>query len=351
MVTSIYKNHLVNIAQWDSYVMQHKDALPYHLSGFALTTQSCSNINNYYLLSYQGNENKANINGLLIVSQFKGLNGKSSLCSLPYCDVSYCLADNQQVEDELLKQAQSLQSKLKISKWIYRDSETEIYQGQLSEHDKIRMLLPLPKDTDTLWQQLKAKLRNQIRKAEKCDLSYEINSASAIADFYEVYSKNMHALGSPPHPKAWFASLQTNYGQKMQVVVIKKGSVNVAAGVLLLTDKIACVPWASSLREYNKLNSNMLLYWQMLSLAIAQGCQTFDFGRSSYGENTYRFKKQWGAQPLRLQWQEFSLSGSSMITHSNSTNWKRAALAKIWSKLPLTLSTLLGGKIRKYISL
>jgi hypothetical protein len=52
----------------------------------------------------------------------------------------------------------------------------------------------------------------------------------------------------------------------------------------------------------------MLLYWTKLEYACDNGNKTFDFGRSTPGEGTYRFKPQWGAKPQPLHWQYISLN-------------------------------------------
>ena len=48
----------------------------------------------------------------------------------------------------------------------------------------------------------------------------------------------------------------------------------------------------------------MLLYWTFLAFAADNGYGQFDFGRSTPGEGTYRFKSQWGAEPHQLYWYE-----------------------------------------------
>ena len=68
------------------------------------------------------------------------------------------------------------------------------------------------------------------------------------------------------------------------------------------------VPWASSIRDYNSLCPNHLLYWHILDAAVADGCAVLDFGRSTPNEGTFKFKEQWGAQPVPLHW-EYLLHG------------------------------------------
>ena len=43
----------------------------------------------------------------------------------------------------------------------------------------------------------------------------------------------------------------------------------------------------------------MLIYWNILKYACENGYRIFDFGRCTPEENTFRFKKQWGAEHLQ----------------------------------------------------
>ncbi len=108
------------------------------------------------------------------------------------------------------------------------------------------------------------------------------------------------------------------------------------------------VPWASSLREFRHLCPNMLLYWAMLEQAVADGADTFDFGRSSPDSGPQQFKEQWGAVATPLQWEYVMLRGSEMPEHGpRSPRFQR--LAAMWSKLPLWLANAAGPRIVRSI--
>ena len=123
-----------------------------------------------------------------------------------------------------------------------------------------------------------------------------------------------------------------------------------AAGIILTSGRKVCVPWASSLREYNPVAPNMLLYYHFLTWATENRCIEFDFGRSTPGEGTYRFKEQWGAEPHPLHWYRQIMNGVRVVEIVSDLN-KRDKIANLWSRLPLWAVTLIGPKIRKYISL
>jgi hypothetical protein len=88
----------------------------------------------------------------------------------------------------------------------------------------------------------------------------------------------------------------------------------------------------------------------MLQYACDNGFKYFDFGRSTFGSGTYKFKKQWGAEPIPLYWYYVSLNGGNIGEPiiENSTFQKAA---QIWKKLPVTVTKIVGPRIRKFIGL
>jgi lipid II:glycine glycyltransferase (peptidoglycan interpeptide bridge formation enzyme) len=104
------------------------------------------------------------------------------------------------------------------------------------------------------------------------------------------------------------------------------------------------IPWASTIKDVNPLSINMYLYWESLKYAIAQGCTTFDFGRSTVDSGTYRFKKQWGAQPQQLYW-HYWLGSKREMPKLNPSNPKYKQFIRLWKKLPLVIANRLGPMI------
>lgn len=114
-----------------------------------------------------------------------------------------------------------------------------------------------------------------------------------------------------------------------------------ASGFLLGFKEKLEIPWASSIRKYNRLGSNMLLYWSCLEFGCDRGFRVFDFGRSTVGESTYRFKEQWGAVPHPMHWQ-YWLARDGALPEINPRNPKYRFAIGMWKKLPVSLTRLLG---------
>jgi hypothetical protein len=100
----------------------------------------------------------------------------------------------------------------------------------------------------------------------------------------------------------------------------------------------------------------MLLYWALLSHVCERGCTSFDYGRSTLGEGTYRFKKQWGAKPYELVWSKWQVeerveSEPERSGHQSGVSRLRPIAEEIWRRLPLAVANWIGPKLRRYITL
>jgi FemAB-related protein (PEP-CTERM system-associated) len=332
---------------WDQYVQQHEGHSPYHLFAWLAAIERAYSHQVYYLVA----KKESKIVGLLplvnIRIPFKG----NSLCSLPFCDVGGCLADNKEVQIALELQGSELKEKLNSKSIEYRErakfSDDTQFDGK-----KVSMLLQLPATSEELFSGFKSKLRSQIRKAEKNGLTYELGiNQEFIDEFYEVFSENMLRLGSPVHSKKWVESIVEQYNQECIIAIVKLNDVPVGAGIVLFSSNKACIPWASTRADYNRLSPNMMLYWALLKFVTDNGCREFDFGRSTFNEGTFRFKQQWGAKPTLLEWRDDSAQSNSQLDIMPSTSSIKSLVESIWKILPLSLANIIGPKLRRYISL
>ncbi len=355
---------------WDDYVNQHAERSPYHLYGWQYAVSDAYQHKSYYLIaeqkSEQDNEACNKVVGVLPLVIFQKPLSKPSLCALPFCDVGGVLADNNEIKEQLIAESQSVAGNIQAtfielrSTVTAKDEPTEQSSAEVNSEKvgKVSMLMPLPESSELLFSGFKSKLRSQIRKAEKNGLHYQLGSEkNMLDDFYQVFSHNMRALGSPVHAKQWFESLLNHYQEKMVISLVYKGELPIGAGIVLITGNKAAIPWASTKAEYNRLSPNMMLYWSLLKHLSDNGVTQFDFGRSSYGEGTFKFKQQWGAQPTPLDWQVIDLKQYNNKNQNKQDNTPaassnlRALVENVWRKFPINVTIFLGPKIRKYISL
>jgi FemAB-related protein (PEP-CTERM system-associated) len=332
---------------WDAYVEQHPSGLAYHRYAWRLAVESGYGFSGYYLLAEEGGA----VRGLLPFIKLSRPGGSADLVSLPYCDVGGFLADSSMVETELLAAAVSLATELECDSLDIRNADNaDSHYCQPGQ--KVRMVLPLPNSSEELMAGLKSKLRSQVRKPIRDGLTVQLGGEELLDSFYSVFSENMRELGSPVHSRAWFFSILDAYADNVRVgLVSTPDGEPAAAGILLLNGSGVSIPWASSLRRYNRMNPNMLLYWTFLAFATDNGYQKFDFGRSTVDETTYNFKKQWGAQPVSLHWVHYDRAGHIQEELNGQPSTMRKAAEACWRRLPLPVCNWIGPHVRRYISL
>lgn len=333
---------------WDQFVTQHSESTPYHLFAWGLAVKTAYGHNTLYLMAMQNNT----IVGVLPAIIFSKPFAKPSLCSLPFCDVAGVLANDLEIEQALITFATEQLNEHQALQLELRTSETNSLEPELFQQ-KVRMLLDLPQNSETLWTGFKSKLRSQIRKAEKNGLTADIAQTQNHLDgFYQVFSRNMRDLGSPVHSKKWFNALLKYYGDNLLIANVYHQDKVIGAGIVLFCGNKACIPWASTNSDFNRLAPNMLLYWTLLKAVTDLKIDIFDFGRSTFNEGTYKFKAQWGAKPQLLNWQVISSQSAQPDSTSNGSVSKiRPYIEQAWRKLPLGVTEWIGPKVRKYISL
>lgn len=215
--------------------------------------------------------------------------------------------------------------------------------------EKVTLVRSLPPDPDLMWRDLDSKVRNQIRKAERSGISIEVGGLDRLDEFYRVFAINMRDLGSPVHSRQFFSALVETFGQAAHVVIARKNTLPVGGLIAVDFGDTRYVPWASTLRTYNPLCPNMLMYWETLRRACIDGMARFDFGRSSRGSGTYRFKRQWGAEDAQLYWYTIPVSGGRP-TRISPHERKWVVVSRVWGQLPVGLTRLIGPIIRRYLT-
>jgi FemAB-related protein (PEP-CTERM system-associated) len=206
------------------------------------------------------------------------------------------------------------------------------------------MRLSLPATTDALWKGFDAKVRNQVRKGEKNHFSVTWGGCELLEPFYEVLSRNMRDLGTPVYGADLFRSILTTFPGDAELCLVRTADGRpIATALLLHGPGVTEVPTASSLREFNPSCANMLMYRHLLDRAVGRGQQVFDFGRSTAGGPTYKFKKQWGAEPHPATWQFAVRKG--MLGDMRPDNPRYQRFIRLWQKLPVPVTRWLGPKV------
>lgn len=266
------------------------------------------------------------------------------LVSMPYINTGGVWARDQAAAKMLIDSACRLADELNV-KYLELRHEAPVWHERLSfeRTDKVHMRMELPDSAEALLKSFKSKVRSQVKKSKQYQLTAQFGGSELLAEFYEVFSINMRDLGTPVFSKKLFASILDSFQDNAEFCVVRSERKAVAAALLIHADGLTEVPSASCLRSYNRMNANMYLYWNLFERAIARKSQTFDFGRSSEGSGTYRFKSQFGSSPYPATWQYYIRKGNPDDMRPDSQGNQR--LIRAWQKLPVWLTRLIGPPI------
>jgi serine/alanine adding enzyme len=201
-----------------------------------------------------------------------------------------------------------------------------------------------------LWKSLDGKLRSQVRRPQKEGVTVRFGK-DEVAPFFAVFAHHMRDLGTPTQPRHLFDVIALAFPDDVWFGCAYYSGQPVAAGCGFRWRSEFEMTWASSLVAHKRLAPNMLLYWEFMRRAAAEGLTHFNFGRCSPDSGTHRFKRQWGADDEQLWWYQLT-PRAGRGTPAKTPSPDDAAYAwgpRVWKRLPLAVATALGPRVVKYI--
>lgn len=328
---------------WNAYLERNPAASIYHRTEWRELINNTFGHAGYYFMARNREQDTV---GVLPLIHMKSRLFGNFLVSMPYFNYGGAIADHPSIEQRLMETASEQAASLRASHVEYRDDIPR--NGMPVRTEKVNMVLPLPPDPATFMESFSAKLRSQIRRAQREKPVFNRGGSEYLNDFYKVFSHNMRDLGTPVYSKSFFRNILQCFPDNSCIVVARLANKPVAAAFLLGHRDTLEIPWASTLRKVNPLSINTFLYWEILKHAIESGYRNFDFGRSSRDSGTFRFKRQWGAKPRQLYW-HYWLSDGGKPPSINPGNPRYALMINTWKHLPVPICNLLGPPIVRNI--
>jgi len=324
---------------WDTYLARAAQATLLHDPRWGLVMREAYGNRPYYLTARRGKE----VAGVLQLVLQKSLLFGTHLASLPYFDAAGILADDGAATDALLAEASAVRAETRAA-WVELRHESPLLPDLPSRDDKLTLRLALGGGAEALWERFKPKVRNQVRKAQRENLSLHGPGEATLEEFHAVYCRTMRDLGSPPHRQRFFEVIRAHFGDAVRLFAVRGGERTVAASFTLTDAAGVRVPWAAADRRFRQRNANMLLYWGMLKDACERGARCFDFGRSTRDSGTHRFKRQWGADEVPLVW-HYLLAEGGDVPDLRPESGKYRFLTGVWRRLPVGVARLVGPRL------
>ncbi|HWR38330.1 MAG TPA: GNAT family N-acetyltransferase [Patescibacteria group bacterium] len=281
----------------------------------------------------------------------RNLSGRRAGVALPFVNYTDICADGEESYRFAAASLLTLRQQLGLNYLEIRlkDQDPEWEGWQVQRHN-VTFELPLAADEDQILALSSGSNRNHVRKAYKHDdfaVSFENDH---LEDFYRVYVQRMKQLGSPAPDiaffRAFFAYLPDN---TYLLTVLDRKTKRVIGGMLLLTspaNRMLYYPYGANRVEYNAKYLNNFMYWEAVRFGIRQGLERLDLGRSPVGSGTYRYKEQWGAQAIPLQYMVYT-GGCDRMGPPDRERFRPAV--EIWKRLPAWITDRLGRRLIPYV--
>ncbi|HEY4342401.1 MAG TPA: FemAB family XrtA/PEP-CTERM system-associated protein [Steroidobacteraceae bacterium] len=326
-------------ADWDEFVTAHPDASVYLLSGWALLARE---VFGHPVFFIEARDAAGTLVGVLPMVQQKSLLLGNFATSLPFFNYGGALCAGDDIAAEMMQRGRALGQELGCSYVEFRDAQPRPGDW-IRRTDKVSMVLQLPDTFAKLSQQLGSKLRSQAKRADREEPAVRIGGVELVDDFYAVFASTMRDLGTPVYPRKFFPALLRRFPEYCRIIVVDCRGKPAAAGFVVTYNGHAEIPWAACLGEAKPLGFNMKLYWEVLTFVVGQGCSSFDFGRSTIDAGTYKFKKQWGAEPVQLHWHRWEKHAKHDGAHASSGGGKVTdLLSQVWRRMPVQIANRLG---------
>ncbi|MBT4651746.1 GNAT family N-acetyltransferase [Candidatus Woesearchaeota archaeon] len=208
-----------------------------------------------------------------------------------------------------------------------------------------RFVLNLGEGEELVWGRIQKSKRKAVKKALK-NLEVKELPVSELKDFYKLYCKNMKQFGSPPYSLKYFESFYRNIifnGLGKIFGSYYRGKLISALVGFCYQDRVHILIAVSD-SKFSEFRPNDAMHWSFIKWACSNGFKWFDFGRVREGSGQFEYKRKWGSVLIELP-SYFLLWKAKKIPIVDPG--KHILLVKIWKKMPLFVTKLIGPWLRK----
>lgn len=334
---------------WDAFVNSCEEATFFHRAGWKSVIEQAFGHRCYYLYAVDP-QAPEQLLGVLPLVEVKSLLFGHSLVSTPFCVYGGVVADDPNVGQQLIAEAQRLAEELQVDYLELRHREAKT-DGWLCKSAHATFRKPLDADDEANMLAMKRKQRAVIRQAIQNEHQTELDAS--LDTFYDLYSNSVRNLGTPVFAKKFFRLLQSEFGDDCEVLTIHHEGKPTSTLMSFFHRNEVLPYYAGSLMESRQLKSMDFMYWDQMCRANSSRRNgdnelIYDFGRSKVDSGPYNYKRHWGFEPQPLCY-EYYLVKATELPDLNPHNPKYKFFINAWKKLPLKVSQWLGPHLSKYL--
>lgn len=349
--------------EWDAFVSGHPKALPFHRTAWLRVIERGYGFKDYSLVVYNDMGEIAGVFPLFLVD--RPLGGKI-LLSAPQAVYAGPLFYDPASGAALLERALELAAELQVAYLEIRRPPdiaedpagwTQDIESR-SHHVKHYAMFckELPPSREDVEACIPRKQRAEVRRARKQGIIVE--RSSDFSEFYNIYKRSTHLLGSPVFPKAHVEAIFEEFAGDCEILVARVENVPIASLLTLYHRETAMPYYAGGFlpkraaamvpASVQKMSPYPMLYAEAMAFAIDRGMTQFDFGRSIIGSGAYDFKKNFGFDPTQLTY-EVILQNAKTPPDLRPDAPQHRRVVALWKQLPKGLVDRLGPYLSRQV--
>ena len=327
---------------WDSYVYESDASTFYHQIGWRNVVLKTYGHKPRYLVA-RGDD--GGIVGVLPMFLMESRVFGRKLVSVPFAPYGGVCADDAGVGRALVDEGKRVAREERVDYFEIRSFENSDFRNCVTNDDYLTFIIDLGQGVERVWKDMRKDKKKGVKKAKKSNLGVEW-SDETVDDFYNIYTKNMRDLGTPVHSSTFFQNILLEFPKNVKILNIKYGGVVICSKFLLYYKNIVISMWGSTLGKYRKYHPYDLANWEAIVESHAEGYRYFDFGRCLKNSGVFEYKMGWRGEQKPLFYQ-FYLAGGGTPPDFTQTNPKRKVFARVWRKLPLSITRMVGHTMRR----
>lgn len=326
-------------AAWDEYVSAHGEATPFHMSAWPRSVERAYGYKTNYITAYRDDR----IVGALALSDVRTPLLGRSFVSTAFSVGGGPLADDEESLLLLLETASVLAADAKVQYVECRSDFTADAKWFEKTGLYADFSLPVEAQEAVALSAIPRKRRAELRKGLKLkeEGRVTVRHDGKVDEFYNLYARSVHALGTPVFPKKFVEALVEKFGTMAEVLIIEVDGEPVAALLSFYFKNRVYPYYIGASDKARNARAFDLAYWEVMRRAAARDITTFEFGRSKVASGPFEYKKLWGAEPRMLTYRVRLISATEPPNVS-PTNPKFSFFAKAWPRLPLAVANRVG---------
>lgn len=330
-------------ARWDRFVRRTPGATFFHQLGWRWLVERVFGHKAHYLVARRGER----IAGVLPMFELDSRLFGHSLVSIPFAIGGGIVAADAEAGRRLLDQARVLAEAREVD-YLELRSETPVSDELLTKDLYVTFRADLAEGEEALLKRMDRKRRQMMTYVGRAGFEYRVAGIEELPLFYSLFCQSMRHHGTPVYPRLFLHEILDRHPGDTHLFFVHHEGRPVAGVLNLLWHDVVMPFYAGGDRSRRPRGVDDYLYLSIMRWGRDHGYRTFDFGRSKRGTGAHAFKARWGMEEVPLAYQ-YHLVQARELPNVSPANPKYQMAIRMWQKLPLAVTRLVGPRIIRNI--